>query len=168
MKLPPPFSEDGLLNVLVETSKGSINKYVWDDSIEFFKLKKVLPEGLQFPADFGFIPGTMAEDDAPLDVVLLNDERVCTGAMVACRVLGITEVEQTEDNKTVRNDRVIAVADASHQYADIKDVHDLQTDWLEQVNSFFSYYHELEGTKQKVLSVSDEEKAMELIKKSIV
>lgn len=168
MKLPSPFAQNDLINIVVETPKGSRNKYVWDDSVEYFRLKKVLPEGTAFPGDFGFIPRTMAEDDAPLDAILLADEPVMMGAVAQCNVVGVMMVEQKKNDKTVRNDRIIAIPDCSKRYKGVKSPDDISATWIDEVNEFFIYYHKLEGTAQKVLEVAGAAKAMELIKKSIV
>lgn len=168
MKLPSPFAEDSLINIVVETPKGSRNKYVWDNNVDFFRLKKILPEGTAFPGDFGFIPRTMAEDDAPLDAILLADEPIAMGAVVQCRVVGVMMVEQTKGDKTVRNDRIIAVPDCSKRYKDVKSPDDISATWIDEVNEFFIYYHKLEGTGQKVIEVAGADKAMALIKDSIV
>src|SRR4051812_38265137 len=78
-----PFSQgNSVLNVILETPKGSRNKYSYDNEKELFRLKKVLPVGAVFPFDFGFIPGTVGEDGDPLDVLLFMDEPVFPGCLV--------------------------------------------------------------------------------------
>ena len=68
-------------------------------------LAGLVPEGMTFPLNFGFIPSTKADDGDPLDVMVLHDESLPVGTLVAIRLLGIIEGEQTEDGKTLRNDR---------------------------------------------------------------
>jgi inorganic pyrophosphatase len=85
-----------------------------------FKLKKILPEGMVFPFHFGFIPYTKAEDGDPLDVLVLLDELSWPGCIIKCRITGVLEATETKDNKTVRNDRLIATAEASEKYNKIK------------------------------------------------
>ena len=63
--------KDKKVQVIIETPKGSRNKYAWDPDQQIFTLKKVLPEGMAFPHDFGFIPSTEAEDGDPIDVLVL-------------------------------------------------------------------------------------------------
>ena len=108
--LPPFDSESGCLNVVIETPRGCRNKYSFDFDLGSFKLKAVLPSGAVFPFDFGSIPGTVADDGDPLDVLLLMDEPVFPGCLVEARILGVIEAEQTKDGQTERNDRLIAVA----------------------------------------------------------
>src|ERR1044071_385417 len=117
-KLKPFNRKSGNLNVVIDTPKGSRNKYAFDFKIDAYKLKTVLPHGTVFPFDFGSIPGTVAEDGDPLDVLV--DEPVFIGCLVETRLLGVIEAEQTEAGKTERNDRLIAVAAESHTNAGLK------------------------------------------------
>jgi inorganic pyrophosphatase len=75
-----PFDEEsGTLNVIIDTPKGSRNKFKYDERSEIFKLGGALPLGVVFPFDFGYIPSTRAEDGDPLDVLILMDEPAFTG-----------------------------------------------------------------------------------------
>src|SRR6185295_2715875 len=94
----------GDLNVVVETPKGSRNKFKFDEEHGLYKLSGVLPAGMAFPYDFGFIPSTRGEDGDPVDVLLLMDEPAFAGCLVASRLIGVIEVEQTEKGETMRND----------------------------------------------------------------
>ena len=105
-------SKSGCLNVIIETPKGSRNKFEYKPEGGLFELSKVLPKGLSFPYDFGFVPSTKGEDGDLLDVLVLMDEPAFTGCKVRCRLIGVIEAEQTNKHgETVRNDRLIAVAD---------------------------------------------------------
>src|SRR2546421_7155604 len=97
--------------IVIETPKGSHNKYAFDEELGVFQLKGVLPEGMIFPYDFGFLPGTVGDDGDPLDVLLLMDDPAFCGCLVPSRMIGVIEAEQTEtDGKSERNDRLVAVA----------------------------------------------------------
>ncbi len=87
--------ESGDLNVIIETPKGSRNKFKFDEKLGIFTLKHVLPLGAVFPFDFGFIPSTRGEDSDPLDVLVLMDEPAFAGCLVPARLLGVIEAEQT-------------------------------------------------------------------------
>src|SRR5918993_2443763 len=102
---------DDELNVVIETPKGSRNKYEYDEKLGLFKLGGVLPAGASFPFDFGFIPSTLGGDGDPLDVLVLMDEPAFAGCLVITRLIGVVEAEQTErDGETTRNDRLVGVA----------------------------------------------------------
>src|ERR687894_2250957 len=105
------FNDEGDLNVVIETPKGSRNKYNYDGKTGLFKLGGVLPAGASFPFDFGFVPSTVGGDGDPLDVLVLMDEPPFAGCLVRTRLVGVIEAEQTErDGETTRNDRLIGVA----------------------------------------------------------
>jgi hypothetical protein len=77
--------------VIIETPKGSRNKYAFDPEERIFALKKVLPAGMAFPYDFGFVPSTRGGDGDPLDVLVLMDEPAFPGCKITCRVIGVIE-----------------------------------------------------------------------------
>src|SRR3954470_9229907 len=114
--LKPMDKNNGSLQVVVETPKGSRNKFSFDEKQKIFVVKKVLPAGMSFPYDFGFLPQTQAPDGDPIDVLLLMDEPAFPGVAVRARLLGIIEGEQTEGDKKVRNDRLLAVSELTHEY----------------------------------------------------
>jgi inorganic pyrophosphatase len=74
-----------LLRVIIETPKGSRNKFAFNQEERIFELKKVLPAGMGFPYDFGFVPSTKADDGDPVDVLVLMDEPAFAGCILSCR-----------------------------------------------------------------------------------
>lgn len=163
-KLKPLDKKDDLLQVIVETPAGSRNKFAFDPDQRIFALKKVLPAGMVFPYDFGFLPQTKAPDGDPIDVLLLMDEPAFPGVSVKARLIGVIEGEQLDGKKKIRNDRLIAVADVNHMYANVRKLKDLPDKWLTELQDFFVNYHSLEGKKYKLLGCKGEEAAMSLIK----
>src|SRR5882724_7597395 len=121
----PSFDGDGKIQVVIETPKGSRNKYAFDSEQRVFGLTKVLPAGMAFPYDFGFVPSTKAEDGDPTDVLVLMDEPAFPGCLLKCRIIGIIEGEQGEKKSRERNDRIIAIEAANHSYARVHHVQDL-------------------------------------------
>src|SRR5438045_736720 len=111
--------DSGLVHVIIDTPKGSRNKFKYDEQLGLFRLGKVLPLGTSFPYDFGFIPSTRAEDGDPLDVLVLMDEPAFSGCLLAVRLLGVIQAEQTEQGKTVRNDRLIGMAETPYNRPDV-------------------------------------------------
>lgn len=154
------------LRVVIETPKGSRNKFKYDPHLGTFTLSSVLAEGMVFPYDFGFVPQTIDEDGDPTDVLLLMDEPVFPGCVVESRILGVIQAEQTEDGKTFRNDRVLAVATSSHIHADIKEPGDLNSNMIEELEEFFVAYNKARGKKFKLLGCKDAGTAIKLIKKT--
>ena len=138
-----PKSDD--FNVIVETPKGSRNKFDYDEEYRLFALGGVLPAGAHFPYDFGFIPSTRGGDGDPLDVLVLMDEPAFTGCLVAARVIGVIEADQTEDGETMRNDRVIAVATGSRNHRDLRSIEELSDNLVHEIEHFFVSYNAAKG-----------------------
>jgi len=162
----PPFAEDGSLNVVIETPRHSRNKYAYDGQSGLFALRKVLPIGMSFPFDFGFVPGTKGQDGDPLDVLLLMDEPTYPGCLVRAHLLGVLEANQTEDGSTERNDRLIAHAVASSRTSTPKEIQDLGPDVLGEIEAFFTNYNQIDGKKFKVLRRAGVNRAKSLVKQA--
>lgn len=141
----PIQDERGRYLAIVEAKAGSRNKYKYEPRLGALTLHRVLPLGTSFPYSFGFIPSTRGEDGDPLDVVLFMDEPAEPGTIVPCRLVGILEATQTEDGKTVRNDRLLAIALESPQYAKCDDIDDFSGTVLTELERFFSFYNQQDG-----------------------
>src|ERR1700680_2368107 len=149
--LAPRDENDGdLIQVIIETPKGSRNKYAFDPDERIFELKKVLPAGMAFPYDFGFIPSTRAEDGDPTDVLVLMDEPAFPGCLLKCRPIGIIEAEQGKKDKSERNDRIIAIEQANHSCAHVKHIDDLGKKFVKELEEFFVNYHQLSGKEYRI------------------
>lgn len=146
-RLSPFDEESGELNVIIDTPKGSRNKFSWDEEQQLFRLAGVLPAGAVFPYDFGFIPATRGEDGDALDVLVLMDEPAFTGCLVRSRLLGGIEAKQTEKGKTLRNDRLIAVATKSRVHAHLRELSEIEKTLIDELEHFFVSYNEAKGKK---------------------
>ena len=155
------------LNVIIETPKGSRNKFKYDEELGLFRLSGVLPAGAVFPFDFGFVPSTIGEDGDPLDVLVLMDEPAFAGCLVASRLIGVIEAEQTEEDETSRNDRLIAVAANSHLHRDVHALHDLSDGLLTEIEHFFVSYNAVRGKQFKPAGRHDADQAIKLVEEGI-
>jgi len=155
------------IRVVIETPKGSRNKYAFDQNERVFQLKTVLPAGMTFPYDFGFIPSTTAEDGDPVDVLVLMDEPAFPGCVLTCRAIGIIEGEQRNGKGKERNDRVVAVEQGNHSCAAIKDIDDLGKPFVRELEEFFINYHDLTGKKYRVIDVRGSTHALRRIQDGI-
>lgn len=154
-----------LITVIVESPKGSGHKFDNDPKTNQFKLKKILPAGLVFPFDFGFIPGTKGEDDDPLDVIVISEISTFPGCVMDCRIIGAFKVEQTERNgESMRNDRFLAVPEVSQLFSEVKDIDDMPDATLNQIEQFFKNYNEQAGKQFEVLKRLGRKEALRLIK----
>jgi inorganic pyrophosphatase len=164
--LKPIDKKDGLLQVIIETPAGSRNKFAFDPDQGIFTLKAVLPAGMTFPYDFGFLPRTLAGDGDPIDVLLLMDEPAFPGVAVRARLIGVIEGEQIDGKKRIRNDRLVAVAAANHMYANVRKLKDLPRKWIRELEIFFVNYHGLEGKEYRLLGCKGADAALRLIEQA--
>lgn len=163
-----PYNNGKVLQVVIETPKNSRNKYAFDHDRGVIVLKKVLPTGMVFPYDFGFVPSTLADDGDPIDVLLLMDEAAFPGCVVDARLIGIIEGEDELDGgETQRNDRLLAVASASDTFENFKTVDDLPPQMLKHMQEFFVTYPRLLGGKTyRILGSKGPEEAARLIEQA--
>ncbi len=168
MKFPFPLDEKNkLLTVIVETPKGSRNKYAFDKEHGLFRLKKVLPSGMSFPYDFGFVPYTEAEDGDPLDALIITDASTFPGCVVECLLLGVMKMEQEKEKKMVRNDRLIAVHANSREYTAIQKLRDLSPALLKEMVLFFKNYTQSDGSRFKHSGYGNADTALKIIKETL-
>jgi inorganic pyrophosphatase len=156
-------SDDGTVNVVIETPRGCRNKYKFDEELGVFRLNSVLPAGAVFPFDFGYVAGTLAEDGDPLDVLLIMEEPVFTGCVVRSRLIGALEAEQTDHGKTQRNDRLLAVACDAHNHKALKSAKRLDKHLVREIKHFFESYNLMKGRRFRILGFRGPKKAARLM-----
>ena len=169
MKLPLPFTEDNdHIRVIIETPKGSHCKYAFDPETELFMLKKTLPAGMAFPLDFGFIPGTKADDGDPVDVLVLTEYSLAVGCLLECRVIGVIQAEQQDKGKAFeRNDRIVAIPLVSHDFETIRSIDDMGQSRLNDITHFFESYRAMSGSIFKPLGNKGADEAIRWIRQKI-
>lgn len=148
---------------VIETPRGQRGKLVYDPHARAFALKRLLPDGMSFPLDFGFVPLTRGQDGDPLDILVIHDEPLATGVLVEVRLIGVLVSEQTKDDRTIRNDRLIGVTTASHLFAKVTRLDDLGDDFRKNLERFWVNYNALRGVDFRVLAEHDAEAAARLI-----
>jgi inorganic pyrophosphatase len=152
---------------IIETPKNRRNKFDYDPESGLFALGGVLPEGMIFPHDFGFIPSTLGDDGDPLDVLVLLDEPAHVGCLLQVRIIGVIEAEQTENGKTDVNNRLLAVSIHSHSHENTTSIKNVAPSVLKQLEEFFVSYNRLHGKKFKVTNLGGPKRALALIQKGI-
>jgi inorganic pyrophosphatase len=168
INLPAYDEESGHLNVIIETPKGSRNKYKYDQKHRLFSLSKVLPTGNTFPYDFGYIPSTTGQDGDPLDVLVLMDDVVFPGCLITARLIGVIKAEQTDDDEKIRNDRLIAIASHSRDQQNVHSIEQLDAYLMQEIEHFFVSYHELDGETWKPLACLGPGKAKKIVDKGLI
>lgn len=161
----PTWDEDGHIHTVVETPRGSTCKLDFDPDLGVFTLAKPLMAGLSYPFDWGFIPSTKAPDGNPLDVLIIHDARTYPGVVLKCMAVGVLEVEQTSGSKRERNDRIFAVPDRSPLETDLKDIRNLPSRALKELEEFFRATNALENKDLKFLGWRGPSHAAKTIKR---
>jgi len=128
------------VDVFVETPRGSRNKYEWDHRHGTMRLDRRVPGAVAFPADYGFVPETLASDGDPLDALVLLDEPSYPGIVVCARPIGVCWV----DAPKYREPKLICAPLDDPTYASARDIRDLPTALLEEIQQFFDVYKDLD------------------------
>jgi inorganic pyrophosphatase len=165
--LEPLDKKSGHVNAIIDTPKGSRNKFKYDESIGMFRLGGALPLGTVFPFDFGYIPSTRGGDGDPLDILILMDEPAFVGCLVPAKLVGVIEAEQTEDHETIRNDRLVAVAADSRNHSHIRFLGDLNNNLVHEIEQFFVSYNKAKGKKFEILGRFGPDRARDLMDSAV-
>jgi len=166
-ELPRINRESGLVNVVIDTPRGSRNKYKFDEESGQWRLSKVLPQGASFPFDFGFVPSTAADDGDPIDVLLIADQPAFTGCVAPAGLIGVLQAEQTEKDETIRNDRLVAVVETPYNPPRYQRLDDVDDPMLDEIEYFFTAYNQAEEREFKPLNHCGPDRVNELVKQAI-
>ncbi len=162
-QMKPRLEGDSVM-ALIEIPRGSKNKYEWDEEMEGVALSRVLYQSVAYPAEYGFIPGTIADDGDALDVVVLIDQPTFPGCLMRVRPIGILRLKQEGE----RDDKVLCVAVTDPLYADTHDIDDIPPHRLLEIRHFFATYTELEGREVEVGDWENAKEAMDEIRECLL
>lgn len=153
-----------IVDVIVEIPKGSQNKYVWDQARGRVRLDRVLHSSIHYPADYGFIPGTLAPDGRPVDVLMLVTNATFPGCLMQGKVIGClkTTDEKGEDIK------IIAVPVHDPRLEQTESLHEVRPHVLKEIEYFFAAYKALEGKPVEVEGWGDVQEAMDIVHRCTV
>jgi inorganic pyrophosphatase len=130
-----------LVRVIVEIPKDSANKYEYDGELGVFRLDRTLYSPMHYPGDYGFIPGTLAEDNDPMDVLVLVNRPSFPGCLLEVRPVGVLNmVDQRE-----RDQKIIAVPKRDPRYMEVHTLDQVFPHTRRELEHFFAIYKELEG-----------------------
>lgn len=152
---------------IIETPRGCRSKFDYDPATGLFALGGLLPEGMMFPFDFGFIPSTLGDDGDPLDIMVLMDAPAHVGCLIHVRLIGIIEATQTQDGKTERNDRLLGVAVHSYDHEHLTSIDQVNKTLLSQLEEFFVSYNKQRGKKFKLIGTGRPKKAVKFLQAGI-
>jgi len=160
----PTRGADGMVHVVIDTPQGSRNKYKYDRELRCFKVSHVLPIGMCFPHDFGSIPCTAGADGDPLDVLVLVETPSFVGCLMKVHLIGVIEAEQTEKRRTLRNDRLIAVAETPVNKPLIQHLNEVPKIVVGELEQFFVNYNRIHGRVFKPIGRRGPQAAERLLK----
>lgn len=148
-KLDP---KKGVCPAIIETPKGCRNKFDYDPESNLFMLGGLLPEGMMFPFDFGFVPSTLGDEGDPLDILVLMDAPAHVGCLIEVRIIGVIEAEQAQNGNKETNDRLLGVAVHSYNHQDLESINDVSKTLLSQAEEFFISYNKQRGRGSESLA----------------
>jgi inorganic pyrophosphatase len=160
----PTWADKTRVNAVIETPRGSRAKLEFDPKLGAFTLSKPLLAGLTYPYDWGFIPSTKADDGDPLDVLVIHEAATYPGLVLACRPIGVLEVEQVRGRRKERNDRLFLVPDRSPFEGDLLDIRHLPKRAIAELEKFFQATDALEPKELRFLGWRGPNRAVKTIK----
>ncbi|HEV8506287.1 MAG TPA: inorganic diphosphatase [Chitinophagaceae bacterium] len=153
------------VKVIIETPKGSGEKYAYDKEHGLFALKKILPAGMSFPYDFGFFPDTRGGDGDPVDVLVISEFKSFPGCVMNCRIIGVLLAEQNSKKGKERNDRFFAVPVLSAVFKHIDSIKDISKEEMTNIINFFMVYNLQQGKDFTPIEMVNPSNAVKLYKK---
>jgi inorganic pyrophosphatase len=138
---------EDFIEIIVEVPKGSRNKYEFDHERHRIVLDRRLFSATTYPADYGFIPDTLARDEDPLDALVLLDDATFPGCVVHGRPVGVLEMEDEKGP----DEKIICVPIFDPVYAEVNDLESLHHPLLNEIEHFFDVYKMLEPNKKTTM-----------------
>ena len=148
---------------VVEISKASKQKYEMDKHTGLLRLDRILYTSTHYPANYGFIPHTLAEDDDPLDVLILCSESLIPMSLIKCYPIGV--IVMNDSGKL--DEKIIAIPFADPNYNTYKDISELPKHIFDEMQHFFTVYKQLEYKDTSVDVASGRDEAVKIIEKSL-
>ena len=148
---------------VIEISKGGKNKYELDKETGMLRLDRVLYTSTHYPANYGFIPKTYAEDNDPLDVLVICQEQIMPMTLVDCYPIGM--INMIDENE--RDEKIIAVPFNDPSLSCYKDISELPSHMFDEISHFFEVYKVLENKSTAIKEIVGKDDALKCIKDCI-
>ncbi|MFN7923308.1 MAG: inorganic diphosphatase [Bryobacteraceae bacterium] len=158
---PGPESPE-IVHMIVEIPKNSANKYEYDVKLGVFRLDRTLYSPMHYPGDYGFVPGTLADDGDPLDVLVQVQEPSFSGCMIEVRPVGVLELMDNEEG----DQKILGVPIRDPRFDQIHTIDQVMPHVRREIEHFFSIYKELEGKQTRIQGWGGPKEARELIQRS--
>jgi inorganic pyrophosphatase len=148
-----------IVRMIVEIPKGSGNKYEYDHALGVFRLDRALYSPMHYPGDYGFIPGTLAEDGDPMDVLVLVDQPSFPGCLIEVRPVAVLNMVDSKK----RDYKIISVPTRNPRYDQIHTLDQIFPHIRREIEHFFAIYKELESKITEMRGWGDPREARKLI-----
>ncbi len=144
--LPPGPHPPDLVTAVVEIPRGSRNKYELDKETGLIRLDRRLFSATVYPADYGFIPDTLAGDGDPLDALVIVNEPTFSGCIIPARPIGMLDMHDDKGE----DEKILAVPLGDPHFEGVRVLEDLSRHWLREIENFFQTYKTLEDRLTEV------------------
>jgi len=141
--LDPGQGYPDVVRMVVEIPRHSTNKYEYDKELQVFRLDRTLYSPVHYPGDYGFVPGTLAEDGDPFDILALTDEPTFPGCVIEVRPLGVLEMVDRSEGDA----KILAAPVGDPRYKEVREIRDVPPHVRKEIEHFFQIYKELENKK---------------------
>lgn len=135
-----------IVRMIVEVPKNSSNKYEYDREMGVFRLDRALYSPVHYPGDYGFIPGTLADDHDPMDVLVLTEYPTYPGVLIEVRPIGVLDMTDQQEG----DQKIIAVPNRNPRYDSIHTLDQVFPHVRREIEHFFAIYKELEGKRTEM------------------
>ncbi|MFZ0489029.1 MAG: inorganic diphosphatase [Salegentibacter sp.] len=150
-------------DVLIEIPKGSRNKYEYDFNLKKVRYDRMIFSSMMYPADYGFIPNTLAQDSDPLDVLVLVTEPTFPGVVMEVKPIGVFHMADEKGP----DEKIICVPISDPIWNRLNDLNELNAHMIKEIEHFFKVYKDLEKKKVDVGDWGDAKEAREIIKECV-
>ncbi|HEX8832806.1 MAG TPA: inorganic diphosphatase [Abditibacteriaceae bacterium] len=165
----PPFyaqtDESSGVNVIIETPRGSRQKFAYKEEYGVIELRRILRGGMVWPCDFGFVPQTLGEDGDALDIALLLDEPCFPGCLVRARLLGAIGLRKNGEE----NDRILAcpisLPGSGSHWDEVRTLDDISPRTLREIEAFLTDYQTFEGHHIELTGIRNHNDAIETVRR---
>jgi inorganic pyrophosphatase len=163
------FRQDGSLNVVVETPRGAVAKFKYDQESGVMMLSRALPLGIAYPYDWGFVPATKAADGDPIDAMALWDIASYPGVVLPSRIIGALRVEQrnVRTGNRERNDRVLVLPVKAPRVDHLQSIFELPQRLRDELERFFLSVVAFEGKDPRILGFDGPDDGVRLVRAAV-
>jgi inorganic pyrophosphatase len=144
--LDPGHDSPEVVRAIIEIPKNSVNKYEYDGELEMFRLDRALYSPMHYPGDYGFIPGTLADDGDPLDILVMVDEASFTGCLMEARPVGVLRMIDGQEH----DEKILGIPTRNPRFENIHTMDQVFPHVRREIEHFFSIYKELQGAVMKM------------------